>query len=136
MEDRGHSPDEHQAASEHGGTEDRADLVGVDGHARRQADHRNPVEPGRVGDGRWGQVVVGLRRMTDQDGVDLQKKKNELTTDEDNKDPEASMTGQTLCVVLVRSLEQHYHPPPKGNDVRCFCSVCLSVCLSVSKISN
>jgi len=54
---------------------DLADLVRVDGHAGRQADYGDAVEPGRVGDRRWSQVVIGLRRMADQDRIHLQKKK-------------------------------------------------------------
>lgn len=48
-------------------------LVGVDGHARGEPHHRDAVEAGRVGDGRRGEMVAGLRRVTHQDGVNLQR---------------------------------------------------------------
>lgn len=47
-------------------------LVGVDGHAGGEAHHGDAVEAGGVGDGGGSEVVVGLRRVTHQDGVDLQ----------------------------------------------------------------
>lgn len=46
-------------------------LVGVDGHPGGQTHHGDAVEAGSVGDRCWGQVVVGLRRVTHQDGVHL-----------------------------------------------------------------
>lgn len=53
---------------------DSAYLVRVDGHACRQANHRDAVETGSVGNRCRSQVVVGLRRVTDQDRIHLQKK--------------------------------------------------------------
>lgn len=50
---------------------DSAHLVRVDGHARRQANHRDAVETSRVGDGCWRQVVIGLWWMADQDCIHL-----------------------------------------------------------------
>lgn len=53
-------------------------LVGVDGHAGGEAHHGDAVEAGGVGDGGGGEVVVGLRRVTHQDGVDLQGHREEV----------------------------------------------------------
>lgn len=50
-------------------------LVRVDGHTGRQADHWDPVETGSVGDGCGSQVVIGLRGVADQNGVNLQDKR-------------------------------------------------------------
>lgn len=49
-------------------------LVWVDGHAGGEPDHRDAIKARRVGDRRWSQVVIGLGRVTHQDGVDLQRK--------------------------------------------------------------
>lgn len=48
-------------------------LVGVDGHAGGEADHRDAVKARRVGDRRWSEVVIGLGRVTHQDSIDLQR---------------------------------------------------------------
>lgn len=48
-------------------------LVGVDGHAGGEPDHRDAVEARGVGDGCGGEMVAGLGRVTHQDGVDLQR---------------------------------------------------------------
>lgn len=49
-------------------------LVWVDGHAGGQPDHGDAVEARRVRDRRWSEVVIGLGRVTHQDGVDLQRR--------------------------------------------------------------
>lgn len=49
-------------------------LVWVDGHAGGKPDHRDAVKARRVRDRRWSEVVIGLGRVTHQDGVDLQRR--------------------------------------------------------------
>ena len=61
-------------------------LVRVDGHARRQTDHRDSVEAGGVGDRCRSQVVVRLRRVTDQDRIHLQR-------EEEEEEEEETLTG-------------------------------------------
>lgn len=47
-------------------------LVGIDGHACGEAHDRDAVEACGVGYRRGGEVVVGLGRMTHEDGIHLQ----------------------------------------------------------------
>lgn len=49
-------------------------LVWVDGHAGGKPDHRDAVKARRVRDRRWSEVVIGLGRVTHQDGIDLQRR--------------------------------------------------------------
>lgn len=75
-------------------------LVRVDGHTGRQANHWDPVETGSVGDRCGSQVVIGLRGVTDQNGVNLQDKRAHmldlLKVQQHTRDPE----GVCCCKVV------------------------------------